>query len=100
MERTVTVAAERFEQRDWFLLHGLFLLNGAVFLLAGLATFVLRPESSAAVGFLALDAVLLVLAGAWMLKRVNDVLFLRVCYAFLLLSGLKLSWDGLSWLLR
>lgn len=41
-----------------------------------------------------------ILAGAWMLKRVNDVLFLRVCYVFLLLSGLKLSWDGLSWLLR
>lgn len=41
-----------------------------------------------------------ILAGAWMLKRVNDRLFLRVCYAFLLLSGLKLMWDGASWLVR
>ncbi len=53
VERTVAVAAQRFEQRDWFLLHGLFLLNGAVFLLAGLATFVLRPDAPAARGFLA-----------------------------------------------
>ncbi len=51
-ERSVTVATERFEQRDWFLLHGLFLLNGAVFLFAALATFVLRPDSPAALGFL------------------------------------------------
>lgn len=41
-----------------------------------------------------------ILAGAWMLRRVNDRLFLRVCYAFLLLSGLKLTWDGTSWLVR
>jgi signal transduction histidine kinase len=52
IERVVTVAAERFEQRDWLLLHGLFLLNGLVFLFAALATFVLRPDSPAALGFL------------------------------------------------
>lgn len=39
-----------------------------------------------------------ILTGAWMLRRVNDRLFLRVCYVFLLLSGLKLIWDGVSWL--
>ena len=39
-----------------------------------------------------------ILAGTWMLRRVNDRLFLRVCYVFLLLSGLKLSWDGAIWL--
>ena len=60
-ERVVRVATERFEQRDWFLLHGLFLLNGVVFLFAALAPFVLRPDSPAARGFVArrmLDRVL------------------------------------------
>ena len=52
VERVLTVAAQRFEQRDWVLLHGLFLLNGLVFLFAALATFVLRPDSPAALGFL------------------------------------------------
>jgi signal transduction histidine kinase len=51
-ERVVTVATERFEVRDWILLHGVFLLNGLVFLIAGLAPFVLRPDSGAARGFL------------------------------------------------
>jgi len=51
-ERVVTVATQRFEVRDWILLHGVFLLNGLVFLVAGLATFVLRPDSGPARGFL------------------------------------------------
>ncbi len=51
-ERVVTVATQRFEVRDWILLHGVFLLNGLVFLVAGLTPFVLRPDSGAARGFL------------------------------------------------
>lgn len=51
-ERIVTVATQRFEIRDWILLHGVFLLNGLVFLVAGLTPFVLRPDAGAARGFL------------------------------------------------
>jgi len=52
VERVVAVSTERFEQRDWGLLHGLFLLNGVVFLCAALVTYLLRPDSRAAAAFL------------------------------------------------
>lgn len=33
--------------------------------------------------------------GVWLHKRVDETLFYRLVYAFLLLTGLKLLWDGL-----
>lgn len=34
--------------------------------------------------------------GVWMHHRVPEVLFYRICYVFLLITGLKLLWDGLA----
>lgn len=34
------------------------------------------------------------LLGIWLHKRVNETLFYRLCYGFVLLTGLKLVWDG------
>ena len=51
--RVVEVASHVFGARDWFLLYGVFLLNGVVFLFAGIATFMLRPEFPAARALLA-----------------------------------------------
>ena len=48
VDRQVEIPTQRFGSRDWFLLHGLFLLNGTVFLASALATFVLRQDSPAA----------------------------------------------------
>jgi signal transduction histidine kinase len=53
VERQVDIPSQLFGARDWLLLYGVYLLNGLVFLAAGLATFVLRPESAAARAFLA-----------------------------------------------
>ena len=33
--------------------------------------------------------------GVWLHKRVDEALFYRLCYLFVLLTGLKLLWDGL-----
>jgi signal transduction histidine kinase len=52
-EREVEVATQRFTGRDWFLLYGVFLLNGVVFLISGLITWVLRPEAGLARALLA-----------------------------------------------
>lgn len=41
-----------------------------------------------------------ILAGAWVLRHVSQAAFMRLCYVFVLLAGLKLTWDGASWLLR
>jgi signal transduction histidine kinase len=51
--REIDIESQLFGLRDWLLLHGVFLLNGLVFLVAGLATYVLRPESRAARALLA-----------------------------------------------
>ena len=55
-EREVTIATQEFGARDWVLLHGVFLLNGAVFLASGLVTWVLRPRASVARALLAVGA--------------------------------------------
>jgi len=39
------------------------------------------------------------LAGTWLLHRVSQATFLRVCYGFVLVTGMKLTWDGIAWLL-
>jgi uncharacterized membrane protein YfcA len=40
-------------------------------------------------------APLATLAGAWLVKRVDQTLFYRITYAALLPVGVKLVWDGL-----
>jgi len=52
VEREVTVAAQRFTLRDWMLLFGAFLLNGAMYLASGLVAWVLRPRAPVARAFL------------------------------------------------
>jgi signal transduction histidine kinase len=52
-EREVRIPSQLFGARDWFFLYGVYLLNGLVFLAAGLATFVLRPDSPPARALLA-----------------------------------------------
>jgi signal transduction histidine kinase len=52
--REVSVAAERFRLRDWLILNGSFLLNGTVYLVAGLIVWSLRPRSDVAQAFLSL----------------------------------------------
>ena len=52
VERDVMVVAQRFTPRDWLLLFGAFLTNGAVILLSGLIAWVLRPRASVARAFL------------------------------------------------
>jgi uncharacterized membrane protein YfcA len=34
--------------------------------------------------------------GVWLHKRVSDTLFYRFCYAFVLVTGAKLLWDGIA----
>jgi uncharacterized membrane protein YfcA len=41
-----------------------------------------------------------ILTGAWVLRHISQALFMRFCYVFVLLAGLKLTWDGASGLLR
>ena len=38
-----------------------------------------------------------VLAGLWLHRRVDEGLFYRLCYGFVLITGLKLMYDGLAW---
>ena len=45
-EHRLTIATQRFTIRDWVLLYGVYLLNGLVFLAAGVVTWVVRPETS------------------------------------------------------
>ncbi len=40
------------------------------------------------------------LTGAWLMKRVSQALFMRICYGFVFCTGTKLTWDGVSALLR
>lgn len=40
------------------------------------------------------------LTGAWMLRQVSQAVFMRFCYAFVFIAGTKLTWDGVSVLLR
>lgn len=40
------------------------------------------------------------LTGAWLMKRVSQALFMRICYGFVFFTGAKLTWDGVSGLLR
>jgi signal transduction histidine kinase len=47
-EREVQVAAQRFTRRDWVLLFGVFLLNGAMAVTTGLVVWLLRPNVLAA----------------------------------------------------
>src|SRR5713226_7334645 len=44
-EREVQVPAERFTHRDWILLFGVFLLNGAMSVTTGLVVWLLRPNA-------------------------------------------------------
>ncbi|MCC7045079.1 MAG: sulfite exporter TauE/SafE family protein [Alphaproteobacteria bacterium] len=39
------------------------------------------------------------LSGVWLMHRVSQQLFMRICYGFVLVTGLKLAWDGARWLL-
>lgn len=38
--------------------------------------------------------------GLWGQKRLSDRIFFGVCYGFLFLTGIKLTWDGVSGMLR
>jgi uncharacterized protein len=38
-----------------------------------------------------------VLTGLWLHRRVDEGLFYRLCYGFVLITGLKLIYDGLAW---
>jgi hypothetical protein len=38
------------------------------------------------------------LTGAWLMRRVSQALFMRVCYACVFATGLKLTWDGIAFL--
>jgi uncharacterized membrane protein YfcA len=37
-----------------------------------------------------------ILAGVWLMRRVPQELFYRVCYVFLFLVGVRLLWDGIG----
>lgn len=56
-------------------------------------------------GNLATSPVLLPLAplgmalGFWLHRRIDPVTFFRICHGLLLVTGAKLSWDGLRGLL-
>ncbi|HZR84301.1 MAG TPA: ATP-binding protein [Candidatus Binatia bacterium] len=52
-ERTVAIPTERFTGRDWVLLFGSYLVNGAIFLASGLLAWALRPRSVLSNAFLA-----------------------------------------------
>ena len=52
-ERRLTIPTQRFTFEDWLLLFGVFLLNGAVFLAAGVVAWVLRPDTPMARALLA-----------------------------------------------
>lgn len=52
-------------------------------------------ENLATSAVLAPVAIVGVLSGLWVHKRVSEVLFFRLCYGFLFIIGLKLIWDGL-----
>jgi len=56
VDREVTVRSERFTIRDWTLLFGAYLFNGAVYLTSGLVVWVLRPYSPLSRAFLAFGA--------------------------------------------
>jgi signal transduction histidine kinase len=58
--REVTIATQRFLARDWFLLFGVFLLNGSLILTAGLSVWLLRAGTPVA-------RAMLVFGGAWAL---------------------------------
>lgn len=40
------------------------------------------------------------LSGAWLMRRVSQALFMRICYACVFLTGSKLTWDGIVYLSR
>lgn len=61
---------------------------------AWLGQFTVENLSTSAV--LAPIAIAGALSGVWVHRRVSEVLFFRLCYAFVFLIGLKLIWDGLS----
>jgi len=52
-EHEVAVKSQVFTGRDWLLLFGAYLLNGVVFMVSGLLSWALRPESPLARAFLA-----------------------------------------------
>ena len=52
-EREVTVPTQRFTLRDWLLLFGAFLWNGAFYIASGLVVWVLRPQAPVARALLA-----------------------------------------------
>src|SRR5438093_7089918 len=56
VEREVTIAAQRFTLRDWTLLFGAFLLNGAMYLASGLVAWVLPPRAPVVRAFLMVGA--------------------------------------------
>lgn len=59
----------------------------------------LSADNLATAAVLAPIAPLGVKLGAWLHDRIDEKLFYRLSYGFLLLTGLKLSWDGLRHLL-
>jgi len=55
-ERDVTIGSQTFTVRDWVLLFGAFLLNGATYLASGLVVWVLRPRAPLGRALLAFGA--------------------------------------------
>ena len=51
-ERDVVLPTGRFSSSDWWMLFGLYLLNGAVFAIAGLLVWALRPVTPLTAAFL------------------------------------------------
>jgi signal transduction histidine kinase len=56
-ERDVRVASQRFGLRDWFLLFGAYVLNGAAYLAAGVLAWVFRPRAPLARALLVVGVV-------------------------------------------
>ena len=40
------------------------------------------------------------LTGAWLMKRVSQTSFMRICYGCVFFTGAKLTWDGIAPLIR
>ena len=40
------------------------------------------------------------LTGAWLMKRVSQGAFMRICYGCVFFTGAKLTWDGIAPLIR
>ncbi len=75
---------------------GFFLLVNYVKLLPYTALGLFTAENLATSAALFPVAVVGILAGIWLHNRVPSDLFYTACYVFLVLTGIKLIWDGLE----